>query len=92
MIVANVLGMLGYLWMAHYAWAIPAERAASISTTTSEPFIWTIGVLPVWALFLVINLAWAVAIVLRRPRTGAVALALVLAMWGAAYVVDYVHH
>jgi hypothetical protein len=46
----------------------------------------------VWALFLVINLAWAVAIVLRRPRTGALALALVLAMWGAAYVVDYVHH
>jgi len=90
--VANVLGMLGYLWMAHYAWAIPEERAAGISTTTSEPFIWALGVLPILALFLVINLAWAVAVVLRRPRSGALALALVLALWSVAYVFDYVHH
>jgi hypothetical protein len=78
--------------MAHYAWAIPEERAAGIYTVTGEPFIWALGVLPVWAVFLLLDGVWAVVIIRRRPRRGSLSFALVLALWVMAYVVDYIHH
>jgi hypothetical protein len=92
MLVANALGVLLYLWMAHFAWAIPEERAAGIYTVTGEPFIWALGVLPVWAVFLVLNASWAVFIAFRRPRTGFLSFALVSALWIIAFFVDLAHH
>ncbi len=92
MVVANVLGVLLYLWRAHYSWMDPRERAAGVDSVTGEPFIWAMGVLPVWALYFVLNASWAVTMILRRPRRGALPFAVVLALWIVAFLVDRAHH
>ena len=96
MCVVNTLGVLLYLWRAHYSWVDPAERAmelaAGIDSVTGEPFIWAIGVLPVWAAFLILNAVWAVAIILRRPRRGFLPFALVWVLWVVAFFIDRAHH
>jgi len=89
---ANVVGVIYYLRVASMTWAIPAERAAGINSVTGEPFIWALGVLPIWALFVVANLAWAVA---RRRRPVAQNLVIALAVsgvWVAAFAIDYLRH
>jgi TRAP-type C4-dicarboxylate transport system permease small subunit len=91
MLVVNALGALLYLWMAHFSWAIPEERAAGIYTVTSEPFIWSLGVLPVWAVFLVLNAVWAVVIIRRKPRRGVLPFALVWVLWVVAFLIDRAH-
>jgi len=92
MLVANALGVLIYLWRAHYGWAIPEERAAGIDAVTGEPFIWALGVFPVWIVFLVANVAWAVAILLRMPPKRLLPFALISVLWVVAVIVDFAHH
>jgi len=50
------------------------------------------GVLPVWALFLAANTAWAATIVFRRPQRGGIPFALVSVLWVVAVIVDFAHH
>ena len=92
MALANVIGVFVYLWRAHFSWAIPEERAAGIYTVTGEPFIWALGVLPVWAFFLAVNLAWAATVIFRRPQRGGIPFALASALWVVAVIVDFAHH
>ena len=92
MVVANVIGVLVYLWRAHYGWANPEARALGIDPVLGEPFIWAMGVLPVWALFLAANTAWAATIVFRRPQRGGIPFALVSVLWVVAVIVDFAHH
>src|SRR5689334_24574020 len=61
MLAANVAGVIYSLRVASMTWAIPAERAAGINSVTGEPFIWALGALPIWAVFVVANVAWGVA-------------------------------
>jgi hypothetical protein len=59
LLVANVFGAMLYVFGASRGgWAIPEERATGIHTTTGEPFVWFISILPVVATFSAINLAW----------------------------------
>lgn len=92
MLAANLAGVMLYLRAASLSWAIPAERAAGITSVTGEPFIWALGVLPIWGVFVVADLAWAV---LRRrhakPSNLVVALA-VVGIWVAAFAVDFSRH
>lgn len=91
LVVVNLVGVLLYLWGASHAWAIPEERAAGITTLTSEPFIWAGFVFPVWTTFAVVNLAWVAVAVARRWWRSLGLLVAVGAMW-AAVVVDFAHH
>jgi hypothetical protein len=52
MFIVNVGGTLLYLWVASLAWVVPEERAAGISSMTAEPFIWSLGALPVFTAIL----------------------------------------
>ena len=92
LLFANVVGAIGYVMAASRGgWAIPAERAAGIYTTTGEPFIWLSNILPIVAIFLVINVAWAI-ILARRQWNGGRFWLLAAAVWLAAVVIDFAHH
>jgi hypothetical protein len=94
MVVANIAGALLYLWRASFSWAIPEERAAGITTVTGEPFIWALGVLPVWGAFALVNLAWVVLTLIRREawRRSAAAGLVVFSCWFVAFWIDFAHH
>ena len=92
LLAANVIGAILYVFVASRGgWAIPAERAAGIYTTTGEPFIWLSNILPIVAIFLVINVAWAI-ILARRQWNGGRFWLLAAAVWLAAVVIDFAHH
>lgn len=54
MVVLNAIGAILYAILASHSWAIPEER--ELHSTTGEPFVWALYVLPIFALFAVLNL------------------------------------
>jgi hypothetical protein len=92
LLLANILGCAIYLLRARYAWIIPEEAANGIHTITGEPFVWAAAVLPVWIVFLVINLIWGVKILVRRQSAqGRIWLASAF-VWMVAVLFDFAHH
>ena len=93
MTVANLGGIALYLWAASLGWALPWERAAGITSSTGEPFVWAAGAVPVFGFFLVVNLAWLIVSVARKQwRATLTAYACVWAAWIVAIIVDFAHH
>jgi len=90
--VANVSGIAVYLLGARHAWVIPEEKANGIHSITGEPFVWAAFVLPVWIVFLVINLAWGSMIVARRRWLDGRIWLMAFFIWIVAVVVDFAHH
>jgi hypothetical protein len=56
-----------------------------------RPIIWFLNILPIVAIFLVINVAWAV-ILARRQWNGGRFWLLAAVVWLAAVVIDFAHH
>ena len=92
MVAANVLGMLLYLRLASLAWAITAERAAGSDSVTGEPFVWAMAVFPVWGIFLLANIIWAIIAHQRGQRVRTMSWLVVLIGWVIAVVIDFAHH
>ncbi len=91
-LLANVLGSAIYPWGARHAWAIREEAANGIHAVTGEPFAWASFVLPVWIVFLLTNLVWAVTIVVRKLwLQGHLRLASSF-IWIIAVTIDFAHH
>lgn len=91
-LVANVLGVLVYLWGAQHAWVIPQEAANGMHSITGEPFVWASFVLPVWLIFLLINLIWGITIVIRKRWPQGRLWLTMAAIWIIAVAVDFSHH
>lgn len=90
---ANVIGAILYVIAASRGgWANPEERAAGIYTTTGEPFVWALNILPIVAIFLVINLVWGARILTRPQWQGGRLWLLTAAVWLGAVVIDFAHH
>ena len=88
----NLIGAVIYLHRASYGWRIPQEQALGLDSITAEPYIWFAAVLPVVAIFLVLNLAWGVLILRNRQwRSGRLWLVAAL-IWIVAIAVDFAHH
>jgi hypothetical protein len=89
----NVVGATLYVVAASRGgWAIPEERAAGIHTTTGEPFVWFLSILPIVAIFFVFNLAWGASILTRWDWQGGHLWLLTVAVWLGAVVIDFAHH
>ena len=54
--IVNVLGAITYVIAASPSWAIPHERG--LNSTTGEPFVWALFVVPIFAVFALVNLSW----------------------------------
>lgn len=62
LLTINAVGAAGYVTAASHAWADPRVPV------TGEPFIWAFTVFPIWAVFLLVNVAWGISILRRQPR------------------------
>jgi hypothetical protein len=90
LLVANIVGAVLYLIASSYSWALPQERG--VNGTTGEPFVWALGVLPIWAVFLVMNLIWGGIILARKQwRSGRFWL-VTGGIWLLSVAVDFAHH
>jgi hypothetical protein len=90
LLAANVVGASIYVWRSSFSWAIPQERG--LSSTTGEPFIWALAVVPVVAVALLVNVSWGVMILRRRQWDSGRLWLLVGLIWLAAIAVDFAHH
>jgi hypothetical protein len=91
-LAANVLGALAYLWGAQHAWVIPQEAASGVHSITGEPFVWAAFVLPVWLVFLVINLVWGMVILMRKRWVQGRFWLTSGVIWIIAAIIDFAHH
>jgi hypothetical protein len=92
LLFANVVGAIGYMMAASRGgWAIPAEPAAGIYVTTGEPFIWFLQILPIVAIFIVINAVWVIVLAHRHWR-GARYFFIGVLIWLVAIAIDFAHH
>jgi len=90
LLVLNVIGAFVYVARASLSWAIPQEMGEV--PVTGEPFVWAAAVLPVVAVFLLLNLTWGALILAHRQwRSGRLWLLTPL-IWLAAIVIDFAHH
>jgi hypothetical protein len=90
MLTLNVIGAILYVWLASRGWRIPEEKG--IIPITGEPYVWAIGVFPIWAIFLLLNVIWAVLIIKSRQWENGRLWLLNLPIWLIATVIDFVHH
>lgn len=90
LVTANIVGVIVYLIASSYSWALPQERA--LNATTGEPFVWAAGVLPIWAVFLLVNLIWGGLFIARKHwRSGRFWL-VTGGIWVISVAVDFAHH
>jgi hypothetical protein len=86
-LLANVAGAILYVFAASRG----GWRAEGIDSTTGEPFVWFGNILPIVAIFLVINVSWTVMLARRHWSGGRLGL-MAAAVWLAAIVIDFAHH
>jgi hypothetical protein len=72
------------------SWAITEERGAV--PITGEPFVWFAGILPIVAVFLVLNLSWGAVILIRRQWVSGRSWLLAALTWMFAIGIDFAHH
>jgi cell division protein FtsW (lipid II flippase) len=89
LLVLNVLGALLYVYRASSSWAIPEERG--LSSTTGEPFIWFLSIIPIVFIFFILNAIWGLFLRRQQWRNGLFWL-LSAICWLIAIVVDFAHH
>ena len=90
LLVINAAGALLYVRRASYSWAIPQEKG--LNSTTGEPFIWAIAVLPVLAVAFLMNISWGVIILRRRQWSSSRLWLFVVVIWLVAIGIDFAHH
>jgi hypothetical protein len=61
-------------------------------TNTGEPFVWAAYVLPVWIVFLTIDVTWGSIIVTQRRWSDGRIWLLTCVVWMLAIIVDFSHH
>ena len=86
----NMIGAVIYVILASRAWAIPEEKG--LNSMTGEPFVWAFAVLPIFAIFLALNLTWGILILSRRLWHNGRSWLLALAIWIIAIAIDFAHH
>jgi hypothetical protein len=90
LLAVNLAGAVLYVWRSSFSWAIPQEKG--LTSTTGEPFIWALAVVPVLVAALLVNVPWGIVILKRRQRNSGRLWLLVGLIWLAAIAIDFAHH
>jgi hypothetical protein len=90
LLVLNVIGAILYVVRASQAWAIPQEQR--VVPITGEPFVWFLSILPVVAVFALIDFTWGALILSRRHWRSGSSWLLAALIWSIAIAVDFAHH
>jgi hypothetical protein len=90
LLALNVIGAVVYVFRASLGWRIAAEHGAV--PVTGEPFVWFIGILPVVAVFLILNIIWGALVLARPQRLGGRLWLSSAAVWFIAICIDFAHH
>ena len=86
----NVLGAIAYVIGASHGWRIPEEHGEI--PVSGEPYAWFAGILPVIAIFLPLNFAWGLGILLRRRWWSGRFWLFSALIWLVAVAIDFAHH
>jgi hypothetical protein len=92
LLALNGMGAVLYLWWASHAWVNPTERAMGIHSIAGEPYVWALGVFPIWAVFLLLNAIWGALILCWREWRSSRLWLWVVPIWLIAFAIDFVHH
>ncbi len=90
LLVLNLAGALLYVWRSSFSWPLPQEKG--LNSTTGEPFIWAIAILPVLAAALLVNVPWGVMIFKRKQWSSGRLWIAVGVVWLIAIAIDFAHH
>ena len=90
LLVLNFIGAIVYVHRASLSWAIPQEKG--LHSQTGEPFIWAAGVIPIFAIFFVVNATWGGIILIRRQWPSGYLWLLTALIWLFAAAIDFAHH
>lgn len=95
-VVSNFVGIVVFLeWSAACCWIEPELRDVPVANG-GVAFVWGFGPFLVFVAFVLANLGWAAVpeIINRRERhwRDLAAPLLILALWGAVFVFDGLHH
>lgn len=89
-LASNLIGSIIYVRRASLSWAIPQEKG--LHSQTGEPFVWAAGVIPIFAIFFLVNVGWGVLILVRRQWRSGYLWLLTAFIWLLAVVIDFAHH
>ena len=78
------------IWRSSFSWAITQEKG--LHSTTGEPFIWAIAVVPVLAVVFLINAPWGLLILRRKQWDSGRLWIAVGVIWLVAIAIDFAHH
>ena len=93
---ANLLGVVSFLhWSASCCWIEPELRGEDVATG-GVAVVWAFGPLPILVAFVLADAAWAYFAETKSSQghrlKPLVTPLLMLAVWGAAFVFDGLHH
>ena len=90
LLTLNVFGAIIYVLAASRSWAIPQEHGAV--PVSGEPFVWALFVIPIYAVFGLVNVSWGAYILSKRRWRSGYFWLMAAALWLIAIVVDFAHH
>jgi len=90
LLAANVIGAFVYLKEASQAWLPPDLRG--MDAIAGEPVVWATRAVPVFFLFLLIDVIWGVSMLVRPQWQSGRLYATVWLVWIIAIAVDFWHH
>ena len=90
LLIVNLVGASLYVWLTSHSWALPQEKG--LNSTTGEPFLWAMAVVPTLTVALLIDVPWGVIILKRKHWSSGRLLLFVGVIWVIAIAIDLVHH
>jgi hypothetical protein len=90
LLILNMIGASFYVWLTSYSWALPQEKG--LNSTTSEPFLWAMAVVPTLGVALLIDIPWGIVVLKRRYWSSGRLMLFVGVVWIVAIATDFMHH
>jgi hypothetical protein len=90
LLALDIVGAIIYVLAASHSWAIPQEHGAV--PVSGEPFVWALFVIPIYAVFGLVNVSWGAYILFKRRWQSGYFWLMAAAVWLIAIVVDFAHH